>query len=48
MQTPEMKALVQHEGSEAVGSTPQSFNSTLRTEVERWRGVAKAANIVAD
>ena len=48
MQTPEMKALLQHEGSEAVGSTPQSFNSTLRTEVERWRGVAKAANIVAD
>ncbi len=48
MQTPEMKALLQHEGSEAVGSTPQSFNTTLRTEVERWRGVAKAANIVAD
>jgi tripartite-type tricarboxylate transporter receptor subunit TctC len=48
MQTPDMKDLLQHEGSEAVGSTPQAFATTLRTEVERWRAVAKAANIAAE
>ena len=48
MQTPEMKALLQHEGSESVGSSPQAFGHTIKTEIERWRVVAKAANIVAD
>ncbi len=48
MQTPEMKALLQHEGSEAVGNSPQAFGHILRTEVSRWRAVARAANIVAE
>jgi len=48
MQTPEMKTLLQHEGSEPVGNSPQEFGKIIRTEVERWRAVAKAANIVAD
>jgi tripartite-type tricarboxylate transporter receptor subunit TctC len=48
MQTPEMKTLLQHDGSEPVGSSPQEFGTVIRTEVERWRAVAKAANIVAD
>ena len=48
MHTPEMKTLLQHEGSEAIGNTPQEFGRIIRTEVERWRIVAKAANIVAD
>ena len=48
MQTPEMKALLQHEGSESVGSSPQAFGHIIKTEIERWRMVAKAANIVAD
>jgi tripartite-type tricarboxylate transporter receptor subunit TctC len=48
MQTPEMKALLQHEGSESVGNSPQAFGKIIRTEVERWRAVAKAANMVAD
>ncbi len=48
MQLPEMKALLQHEGSEAIGTAPQEFGNTIRTEVNRWRIVAKAANIIAD
>ncbi|MEQ1773878.1 MAG: tripartite tricarboxylate transporter substrate binding protein [Burkholderiales bacterium] len=48
MLSPEMKALLQHEGSEVVGSSPQAFGQIIKTEVERWRVVAKAAKIVAD
>ena len=43
-----MKTLLQHEGSEPVGNSPQEFGSIIRTEVERWKGVAKAAGIKAD
>jgi tripartite-type tricarboxylate transporter receptor subunit TctC len=48
MQSPEMKTLLQHEGSEVVGNSPQAFSNIIKTEVERWRVVAKAAKIVAD
>jgi tripartite-type tricarboxylate transporter receptor subunit TctC len=48
MQTPEMKTLLQHEGSEPVGNSPQEFGKIIRTEVERWRAVARAANMIAD
>jgi len=48
MQTPEIKALLQHEGSEPVGNSPQEFGNIIRMEVERWRAVAKAAKIAAD
>ncbi len=48
MQTPEMKTLLQHEGSEPVGNSPQEFGNIIKTEVERWRAVSKAAGIKAD
>jgi tripartite-type tricarboxylate transporter receptor subunit TctC len=48
MQSPEMKALLQHEGSEAVGNTPAEFAGIIRTEVERWKVVSKAAGIKAE
>jgi tripartite-type tricarboxylate transporter receptor subunit TctC len=48
MQTPEMKALLQHEGSEAIANSPKEFTHTIRTEVQRWKAVSKAARIVAD
>jgi len=48
MQTAEMKTLLQHEGSEAVGNSPQEFGGIIRAEVERWKGVAKSAGIKAD
>jgi len=48
MQTAEMKTLLQHEGSEPVGNSPQEFGSIIKSEVERWKGVAKSAGIKAD
>jgi tripartite-type tricarboxylate transporter receptor subunit TctC len=48
MQTPEMRTLLQHEGSEAVGNAPEEFTKIIRTEVERWRSVSKAAGIRAE
>lgn len=48
MQTPDMKTLLQHEGSEAVGNAPSEFGNIIRTEVERWRSVSKAAGIKAE
>ncbi len=48
MQSAEMKTLLQHEGSEPIGSSPQQFGQVLRTEVERWKSVAKSAGIKAD
>ena len=48
MQTAEMKTLLQHEGSEPVGSTPREFDTLIKTEVERWKKVAAAAGIKAE
>ena len=48
MQTPEMKTLLLYEGSEAVGNSPQEFGAIIRTEVERWKTVSKAAGIKAE
>ena len=48
MQTAEMKTLLQHEGSEPVGSSPREFAALIATEVERWRKVAASAGIKAE
>ena len=48
MQTPEMKTLLLHEGSEAVGNLPSEFGGIIRSEVERWKAVSKAAGIKAE
>ena len=48
MQMAEMKTLLQHEGSEAVGNSPQEFGNIIRTELERWKTVSKAAGIKAE
>jgi tripartite-type tricarboxylate transporter receptor subunit TctC len=48
MQTPEMKTLLLHEGSEAVGNSPSEFGGIIKSEVERWKAVSKAAGIKAE
>ena len=48
MHSSEMKTLLQHEGSEPIGNTPQEFGTLLKTEVERWKAVSKAAGIKAE
>ena len=48
MQTADMKTLLQHEGSEPIGNSPQAFDKILRMEVERWKAVSQAAGIKAE
>ena len=48
MQTAEMKTLLLHEGSEAVGNSPSEFGNIIKSEVERWKTVSKAAGIKAE
>ena len=48
MQTAEIKALLLHEGSEAVGNSPSEFGGIIKSEVERWKTVSKAAGIKAE
>ena len=45
LHTPEMKKVFEHEGAEAVGSTPEAFAATLKAEIAKWTKVAKAAGI---
>jgi tripartite-type tricarboxylate transporter receptor subunit TctC len=48
LRTPEMKKIYEHEGAEAVGSTPDEFAATLRAEIAKWTKVVKAAGIKAE
>jgi tripartite-type tricarboxylate transporter receptor subunit TctC len=42
---PEMKAFLLREGAESSATGPESFAALVRTEIGRWRKVAKEANI---
>ena len=42
------KTLLLHEGSEAVGNSPSEFGNIIKSEVERWKAVSKAAGIRAE
>ena len=48
MQMAEIKTLLQHEGAEPVGNSPREFGNIIRTELERWKTVIKAAGIKAE
>jgi tripartite-type tricarboxylate transporter receptor subunit TctC len=43
--TPEVKAILAVEASEAVGTTPEEFDAIMKREVARWMQVVKAAGI---
>ena len=43
--TPEIRDFMTREGAEPVGSTPQEFAAYLRSEIERYAKVAKAASL---
>jgi tripartite-type tricarboxylate transporter receptor subunit TctC len=45
IQTPEVKAILAVEASEAVGTTPDEFDAIMKREVARWMQVVKAAGI---
>jgi tripartite-type tricarboxylate transporter receptor subunit TctC len=46
--TPEMKEVFLREGAEPAMLTPGQFATTIRTEIEGWKKVAKEANIKAE
>jgi tripartite-type tricarboxylate transporter receptor subunit TctC len=43
--TPEMKERLRLDGADPVGSTPEAFAAMIKSEMEGWARVAKAANI---
>ena len=43
--TPETVKKLTADGSQPVGSTPDEYTKIIRDEVEKWRKVAKAANL---
>src|SRR5262245_32236143 len=45
IKTPEIRDFVTREGAEPVGSTPQEFSAHLKSEIERYTKVARAANL---
>ncbi len=44
----EIKSLFEKQTSEASGSTPQQFETIIRQEFERWRGIVKATRYVPE
>jgi tripartite-type tricarboxylate transporter receptor subunit TctC len=45
LQTPKIVTWMATEGADPVGNTPAEFQKVIVEDVERWSGVAKAANI---
>jgi len=48
MQLPEMKARMAEFGIEPVGNSPEQFDALVRSEIEKWAKVVRAANIKVD
>ncbi len=48
IQSPELKEAFLKEGAESYPLSADQFATTVRTEVERWKQIAKQQNIVAD
>lgn len=46
--SPEVKGVLNKEGAEPVGNTPEQFASVMRSEIAKWAKVIKAAGIKAD
>ena len=48
LRAPEVKALLEAGGSEAVGSTPERFGELMRMELKRWGPIVKEAGAKVD
>jgi tripartite-type tricarboxylate transporter receptor subunit TctC len=48
LRTPEVRALLEASGAEAVGSSPQRFGELIRTELKRWAPIIKEAGAKVD
>jgi tripartite-type tricarboxylate transporter receptor subunit TctC len=47
LRQPEINERLSHEGAEPVGNTPQQFGAHIKSEIEKWRKVIRAAGIKA-
>jgi tripartite-type tricarboxylate transporter receptor subunit TctC len=47
LRQPEINDRLSHEGAEPVGNTPQQFGAHIKSEIEKWRKVIRAAGIKA-
>jgi tripartite-type tricarboxylate transporter receptor subunit TctC len=47
LRQPEINDRLSQEGAEPVGNTPQQFGAHIRSEIEKWRKVIRAAGIKA-
>ena len=45
---PEAREQFAAQGAEGIGSTPEEFATHLRTEIDKWAKVAKAAKMHAE
>lgn len=45
LHSPEVQARIRREGAEPVGSTPAQFTARVKSEIEKWAKVAKAAGL---
>lgn len=45
LKDPEVSKKLVADGSTPVGSTPEAYTATIRAEVDKWRKLAKAANL---
>jgi tripartite-type tricarboxylate transporter receptor subunit TctC len=48
LKQPEMRALLEKQGMNAEGGSPERFGALVRSEIARWARVVKAAGIKAD
>ena len=48
LKLPDVKDRLDATGFEPIGTTPDQFGSYIRTEVEKWSKVVKAAGVRAD
>ena len=45
---PEMKARLMADGADPVGGSPEKFGAFMRTDIDKWARVIKAANVQVD
>jgi tripartite-type tricarboxylate transporter receptor subunit TctC len=46
--TEEMRSFLKNEGAESTPGTPEAFGAVIGNDIERWKKVAKSANIQAE
>jgi tripartite-type tricarboxylate transporter receptor subunit TctC len=45
LNTPAVRERIAREGADPVGSTPEEFAARVKSEIEKWSKVAKAAGL---